>query len=195
MSIVCSADYKLSFLHSNQLNADLRRNLFALFETNMKALYVASACILLACVRATAHRYESSADGYDDDAKREELFHADARFACAWTSDASPRLTGYAIWRFDMDGDDEDELPVVYWCVASGARRITLMVPSYEVQVEAKASGKGLGRHLMGILASLARAYQLSKVVLTVFKGACCCLLWSQIPISARSQSHCSCLL
>lgn len=135
--------------------------------------------------------YEASSDGYNPAEKREELFHVNARFVCAHTQDTTPRLAGFAIWRFDMDGEDEVEVPVVYWCaqLTSSSVDLTLTSRSYEVQVAAEVAGKGIGRRLMDVLALMAKAYNLDKVVLTVFKGVSLCFPGSLINVSCSQRA------
>lgn len=70
-------------------------------------------------------RYERSAEGYDAQEKRTELFHPESRFLIVRQGSDPP--LGYCIFRFDTEetaseeeGED-DMCDVVYWCV-SGTR-------------------------------------------------------------------------
>ncbi|GAA6035135.1 hypothetical protein JCM8097_006382 [Rhodosporidiobolus ruineniae] len=137
-------------VHSTKtLPAAERKWVWDLFERNMKA------------------HYESSADGYDPQDKRKELFHPDSRFVVLYraastpsSAKTQPAMLGYCIFRFDTEetaSEEEDELCDVAYC--------------YELQVDASAQRLGAGRVLMDALERLGRAYRMDKVMLTVFKA------------------------
>lgn len=52
----------------------------------------------------------------------------------------------------------------------AGSLLLTSLVRSYEVQVEPSARGLGAGRALMELLREAGRAFELEKVMLTVFR-------------------------
>lgn len=78
--------------------------------------------------RLSFARYERSAEGYDPEEKRAELFHPDARFLLlrrqADPSSGAPGL-GYCVFRFDTEETDAEEegqddlCAVAYWCVSA----------------------------------------------------------------------------
>lgn len=73
--------------------------IWELFAANMRVLY-------------------EGAGLWDEQAKKEELFHADSRFILACSEHT---LAGYVMWRYDTDpsehGDVNGLVPVAYWCV------------------------------------------------------------------------------
>lgn len=78
-------------------------------------------CCRLTCLFTPA-RYERSAEGYDPEEKRAELFHPEARFLLLRRAgdQASEPPLGYCIFRFDTEETEaeegEDDLcDVAYW--------------------------------------------------------------------------------
>ncbi|KWU43636.1 acyl-CoA N-acyltransferase [Rhodotorula sp. JG-1b] len=128
-----------------QLSEEEREGIWALFETNMRSLY------------------ERSAEGYDPEEKRAELFHPEARFLLLRRAgdQASEPPLGYCIFRFDTEeteaDEGEDDLCDVAYC--------------YELQIESSHQKQGVGRVLMDALERLARAYKMDKTMLTAFKN------------------------
>ncbi|ORY75047.1 acyl-CoA N-acyltransferase [Leucosporidium creatinivorum] len=99
--------------------------------------------------------YEVSHDGWDPEEKRKELFDRESRFIVLRADRSSPPL-GYTIFRFDTEETkDVEEADVVYL---------------YELQVEASAQGKGIGRLLMELLQHVSKDWRMDKTMLTVFK-------------------------
>uniref|UniRef100_A0A8C4NEK1 N-alpha-acetyltransferase 40 n=1 Tax=Eptatretus burgeri TaxID=7764 RepID=A0A8C4NEK1_EPTBU len=104
---------------------------FGLTKTNMQAMY------------------EKSEWGWSDQAKQDELQHADAWYLIVWDSDGQP--VAFSNFRFDLDY----RKPVLY---------------CYEIQLEEKVQRNGLGTFLMHSLHAIASSAHMNKVVLTVFK-------------------------
>ena len=48
---------------------------------------------------------------------------------------------------------------------------VLFQICSYELQVEATAQGMGIGKKLVNDLTTLGRAFNMEKIMLTVFKG------------------------
>ena len=48
---------------------------------------------------------------------------------------------------------------------------ISFQIYSYELQVAATSQGMGIGKKLMNDLTTLGRAFNMEKIILTVFKG------------------------
>ncbi|BGP52954.1 hypothetical protein JCM8202_004036 [Rhodotorula sphaerocarpa] len=118
-----------------------REWVWQLFERNMRSLY------------------ERSAEGYDAQEKRTELFHPESRFLIVRQGSDPP--LGYCIFRFDTEEtaseeEGEDDMCDVVYC--------------YELQIEAAAQRRGAGRLLMQCLERLGRAYKMEKAMLTAFK-------------------------
>uniref|UniRef100_UPI00358FE006 N-alpha-acetyltransferase 40 isoform X2 n=1 Tax=Myxine glutinosa TaxID=7769 RepID=UPI00358FE006 len=104
---------------------------FGVTKTNMQAMY------------------DKSDWGWSDQAKRDELQHADAWYLIAREADQKP--VAFSNFRFDLDYGK----PVLY---------------CYEIQLEEKVHGNGLGTFLMRALHAIASSARMNKVVLTVFK-------------------------
>ena len=98
----------LTVQKASSLSPSERNTFFALFNSNMEALY------------------RSSQGGYDPSEKQEELFHSDSRFLVARLPDTST-LAGYSMFRFDREDasaesraetsseEDEAQIDVLYW--------------------------------------------------------------------------------
>jgi len=83
--------------------------------------------------------------------KKAELFHKDARYIVVRQS-SNDSLAAFVHFRFDI----EDSIEVLYL---------------YEIQVEKKVRGKGLGRYLMILMETIAFHYNMKRIVLTVLKS------------------------
>jgi ribosomal protein S18 acetylase RimI-like enzyme len=92
--------------------------------------------------------YEQSKDGYQSDDKRKELFSNQARYLIILSSNY---ILAFAHFRFDIDFG-----------------RCVLYL--YELQVNIKQQGQGLGQWIVEQLKVLCRKTQMSKIVLTVHK-------------------------
>ncbi|TDH72406.1 hypothetical protein CCR75_000810 [Bremia lactucae] len=116
---------------SVNLSEATREHIVALFESNMKSLY------------------QTSDWGYDANAKRSELFEAEARYLLV--IDANESLVGFVHFRFV----DDDGALVLYL---------------FEIQLAAITQRQGVGKFLMQLLLLVARKHGMELVVLTVFK-------------------------
>ncbi len=120
--------FELTYLHPGQLTAAAKVELFSLLKSNMEQLY-------------------NTAWGWNDDEKRDELFHEEARYLVARSDGA---LAGYCHIRYI----DDDAIAAAYL---------------YEIQVSPWAQGKGLGKMMMQTTELIARRAKMEKVGLTVF--------------------------
>jgi GNAT superfamily N-acetyltransferase len=168
--------FDVRYLTTDELDMADREQIFALFESNMKAHYMA-------------------AWGWNPVEKRDEIFHPMARFllihqhedAAQLTTQAIEResssvfdvhaatagtvatleaatvehqiphrrtIVGYTVFRFEWDDDEEPEHPVLY---------------CYELQVSKTVQGHGVGRQIMSLLVQIADKLKLWKVLLTCF--------------------------
>lgn len=101
------------------------------------------------CKKNMKRLYET-AWGWEDEKKREELKHEDARFLLACTDQGNEPI-GYAHIRFEM----EDTRHVLY---------------VYELQVVPDEQGKGIGKMLMAMVEIIARKLEMAWILLTVLK-------------------------
>ena len=107
--------------------------------------------------------YRSSSWGLDMNEKRKELTHDDARFLLVIMDDdesdaaveESPKVLGFAHFRYEEDDEDDPTAPVSYL---------------YELQIQSTQQKAGLGKRLMNIVELLALSSKMHKVMLTVFK-------------------------
>lgn len=147
----CALLYKAS----SDLPALTLQHLMSLFETNMGEFY------------------RNSSWGLDLKEKEDEFRHPKARFLLlVTTTESTPaiafnescekeeggrmqELAAFVHFRFCYDDDDQPEHAVVY---------------VYEIQVSERFRQQGLGSRLMAAVESMAKAVDLPKVMLTVFK-------------------------
>lgn len=99
--------------------------------------------------RNMQEKYTESNWTWKDSQKLEELTDESAWYLIAKSSDG--QNLGFSHFRFDMDYGDE-----VLYC--------------YELQLEAEAQRKGLGKFMMQILELMAFTNNMKKVVLTILK-------------------------
>ena len=92
--------------------------------------------------------YEQSKDGYNSDEKRNELFSNQSRYLLILSSNY---ILAFAHFRFEID---------------FGSRVLYL----YELQVNMKQQGQGLGQWIVEQLKEICQKTQMSKIVLTVYK-------------------------
>lgn len=98
--------------------------------------------------------YQQSDFGFDMVDKEAEMTASTSRYLIAKISDSEEsggKLAGFCHYRFDMDFG----CPVVY---------------CYELQIESKYQGCGLGRELIEVLEMIAKKTHMLKVSATVFK-------------------------
>ncbi|XP_065681784.1 N-alpha-acetyltransferase 40 isoform X2 [Hydra vulgaris] len=93
--------------------------------------------------------YQLSSWGWSEKKKREEMQEHNARYLLV--KDHEENFLGMAHFRFDVDNDIE-----VLYC--------------YEIQLDDRIRGKGVGKFLMQILELIAIKNKMKKIVLTVFK-------------------------
>ena len=93
--------YRAEVRHARELSVPQCDAIWELFAANMRVLY-------------------KRAGLWDEQTKKEELFHADSRYILAYRGET---LAGYVMWRYDTDpsdyGDENGLVPVAYWCVFS----------------------------------------------------------------------------
>lgn len=112
-------------------------------------------------------QYKKSSWGLDMEEKKAELTHSKARFLVLLDdSNADEKsskenellaqdLAGFCHYRFEYDDEESPAEAVLY---------------VYELQIRDKYRCQGLGRRIMLILERMAKDYDISKVMLTVFK-------------------------
>jgi GNAT superfamily N-acetyltransferase len=91
--------------------------------------------------------------GWDKDAKSKELFHPSSYFLLVQSADQA--LVAFSMFKFTWDDEDEPEFPVLF---------------TYELQVNEKFRGGGIGRKLMDLEKKIAYEHNMWKVMLTCFK-------------------------
>lgn len=154
-----SASQRLALMYkaSSDLSTSTLQQLMSLFETNMGDFY------------------RNSSWGLDLKEKADEFRHPKARFLILVTvTESTPavaldrscvkekegermqELAGFVHFRFCYDDDDQPEHAVVY---------------VYEIQVSERFRHQGLGSRLMAAVESMAKAVDLPRVMLTVFKA------------------------
>lgn len=108
--------------------------------------------------------YRNSSWGLDVDAKRAEFEHRKARYLLVRRNKSNQGnsdvvdeedLVAFVHFRFEMDDDERPECVVLY---------------VYEIQVANSARKKGIGKRLMALLEQMAKAHEMDKILLTVFK-------------------------
>lgn len=168
--------FDVRYLTTDELSMADREQIFALFESNMKAHYLATwgwnpvekrneifhpmARFLL------VHPHEDAAQSATQTTERESSsvldVHADPAGTLAVPEAAAvnpptPRrrtIVGYTVFRFEWDDEEEPEHPVLY---------------CYELQVSKTVQGHGMGRQIMSLLVQVAEKLKLWKVLLTCF--------------------------
>ena len=106
--------------------------------------------------------YRKSSWGLDMEAKRAEFEHRKARYLLVQreesegSNNVTDNLIAFAHFRFEMDDDESPECVVLY---------------VYEIQVAQSHRKQGLGKRLMNLLEQIAKAHEMDKVMLTVFKS------------------------
>lgn len=97
--------------------------------------------------------YKASSWGLQEDEKRAELAHRDAKFL--WIANDDQAFSAFVHFRFCMNDDEHPSSVVLY---------------VYEIQVAGTSRGQGLGRALMNCCETMAQHASMDKVMLTVFK-------------------------
>ena len=101
------------------------------------------------------------------------MFDSASRFIIAYAL-GSGTIAGFSTFRFDMEDTmhDNRQVAVVYWCIGSpSSSAFANLSTSYEVQVDERHRGAGLGHLLMQALEVLGQTYKMRRVMLTVFTG------------------------
>ena len=170
------SSFDVRYLTADELDMADREQIFALFEFNMKAHYMATW-------------------GWNPVEKRNEIFHPMSRFLLVHPHEEAPQpvtqttekglsivhdvhattagtvatleaaavkpqisqrrtIVGYTVFRFEWDDEEEPEHPVLY---------------CYELQVSKTVQGHGVGRQIMSLLVQIADKLKLWKVLLTCF--------------------------
>ena len=171
----CWRKCRVTVLHSSELHKTMRQAVWDLFESNMHDLYWPfcltcnqSSYMLLQLPKLSnfwwlgpkdkkertfqfkVAVYFSSSDRSHNNPSS-GIFHVSfwerRRWGCAIL------VTVYKKKLFSLNGD------------------VSFQIYSYELQVAATARGLGLGKKLMNDLMTLSRAFNMKKILLTVFKG------------------------
>lgn len=127
--------YTLQSFSGTEIVGKVKSRVYSILEENMQEMYIAASW------------------GWDESAKRKEIFHPLSRFLVLLTSDG--KVAAYVTFRFEWDDEDEPEYPVLFL---------------YEIQVAEEYRGRGLGTILMDHLKKIADHFELRKILLTVFK-------------------------
>jgi len=133
----------ISCKNADGLDEVTKNFVFDITRTNMKGMWDAKAAL------DKENGYQTSDWGWDDKAKKDEMYDGMARYLIASDDDGKP--VAMTMFRFDMECDDE-----VLYC--------------YEVQLTEEVRRKGLGKFLMQVLEMMAFKTNMSKVMLTCFK-------------------------
>lgn len=162
--------YQVKVAKAQELSTDMHECIYALLESNMRAMY-------------------EQVGIWDPNAKRAELQHRTSRFLLVLdtntdeparrrtrrtnASDQIWDLLGFVMWRYDVDETNDDDIcaspgddivEVTYWYAADPDN-------SYEVQVNAAARGNKIGTMMLAILEHLTWKAGMRKVALTVFRS------------------------
>ena len=97
--------------------------------------------------------YYEATWGWDSDSKKKELFDPGAYFLIVTSRDNE--LVAFSMFKLCWDDEEEPEYPVLF---------------CYEVQVDEKYQGQGIGKRLMDIEIQIANELNLWKTMLTCFK-------------------------
>jgi len=133
----------ISCCKADDLDPETKNFVFDITKANMKDMWDAKAA------KDKENGYEKSDWGWDDKAKKDEMYDGMARYLIARTEDGTPVAMTH--FRFDMECDDE-----VLYC--------------YEIQMAEEFRRKGLGKFLMQVLELMAFKTSMMKVMLTCFK-------------------------
>ncbi|KAH9944079.1 uncharacterized protein BXZ73DRAFT_39517, partial [Epithele typhae] len=125
--------YAAAVFHASDIPTERREEIWNLWETNMRTLT------------------EPSSFGWDPDEKKEELFHADARYILLCSGEQGT-LVAFTTFRFDFDED----VPQLY---------------CYELQVSPNYRRCGLGQWLVEKVKVITKHYRMQQILLTVLKG------------------------
>ncbi|SJL05713.1 uncharacterized protein ARMOST_09049 [Armillaria ostoyae] len=146
------SDPTFEVLTSSELSKQLREDIFAMLETNMRDLYA------------------QSSFGWDPTDKRKEMFDSLSRFVVARRPDTQA-LSGYTIFRFEHEHDSD----MLYWSAFKlhhlEIQSVYHVLYSYELQVSNASRRSGLGRKLMDLLGSIGESWRMRKIMLTVFEA------------------------
>jgi len=99
---------------------------------------------------AQIRSYQTASVGWHPTQKRKELYHRESRFLLV----GNDTLVAFSMFRFER----EDDVDLIY---------------CYELQVAPEAQRQGLGRKIVDALVRIGKAYNMEKIVLTVFLGLC----------------------
>ncbi|KAG8989266.1 hypothetical protein FRB94_009351 [Tulasnella sp. JGI-2019a] len=139
-----SVDYDFVVRKASDVPPKTRRDVWAIFEGNMRAAYT------------------SSSFGWHPPSKRKELFDPLSRFILVYAPASKARsgtsLVGFVMFRFDEEEtmEEDDSMEDVVYC--------------YEIQISRKVQRSGLGVTLLEDLQKIAKKWRMKKVMLTVFK-------------------------
>ncbi|CAO3687321.1 unnamed protein product [Umbelopsis vinacea] len=102
--------------------------------------------------------YKNSNDGWNEEEKRSEMFSPEARYLIARSRQDPTHRFGFMLLQMVQEETmDDDILADVAYC--------------YELQIDKKERGKGLGEHFMKLLEEIGKCWKMDKVMLTVFKA------------------------
>lgn len=143
--------YSLEVVHAAELSADDRKRVFAIFAMNMKAMY------------------EKSSFGWNPADKKKSLFSTESRFALVRAKDGE--LAGYIMFQFDTEPCHPTDDPVLQSRGRPEGVHEIEVAYIYELQVSKQHQRLGLGHELTDVVAALASATHMPKVMLTVFSA------------------------
>ena len=167
--------FDVRYVTTNELDMTDREYIFELFESNMKAHYMATwgwnpvekrnelfhpmaRFLLVHPHEDTAQPVGQAADGDTPSVFGVHVAGAETASAPKSASSSVPQtrrsIVGYTVFRFEWDDEEEPEYPVLY---------------CYELQVCKTVQGHGIGRQLMSLLVQTADKLKLWKVLLTCF--------------------------
>lgn len=135
-----SRQFRFKMCRNMELSANQRSQIWAIFENNMKSLYISSGVF-----------------AWDPKSKREELFNKYSRFLLVTPHEddsdvkSEETILAYGIFRFERD----EERNVVY---------------VYELQASEDSRRLGLGRAIISSMKSIGKTYKMSILLLTHIK-------------------------
>ncbi|KAI0963801.1 hypothetical protein AcW1_000774 [Taiwanofungus camphoratus] len=153
--------YELQVFTSSELSDGDKKAIWTLFEQNMHDLYDSAAHPF--CCLTLWRRYVSSSFGWNEAAKRQELFHTLSRFVVVRRDETKDNgepakregpvkpIVAFTMFRFDREEGEN-----VVYC--------------YELQVHREMRRAGLGRFLVEQLLSIGPKWGMKKIMLTVLK-------------------------
>lgn len=143
--------YKFHLLHSKQLNEQTYSKLMSLFKVLMKEMY------------------ESTSWGWNEPEKLAEWKHSRTRVILVTERDSGDTENFVTFGKLPYD--DDDIIGFMCFRFETGADKSECSLYVYELHVDTEHQRQGLGEELMRISRTLATAFKMDKIMLTVFRS------------------------